>query len=198
MSIKLKFVTLKDATASSKLLKAFVSNITNIGSDSSQLTSQESAKVVMNLLDLDQRVTAQNITVNYLGTEIQLNQNLESLSLMEILADDTLKHRMVNGFIKSLLNMYLVEKSEKARLCIMLTLINTIIVKAIYMCVNQIPITYKFTGSLKMLPGNSLEMELSSLETVNIEETSNTNRYKMLGNGWTVDVIAHIFKQGLK
>lgn len=26
---------------------------------------------------------------------------------------------------------------------------------------------------------------------------SNTQRYKMLGNGWTVDVIAHIFKQGL-
>lgn len=26
---------------------------------------------------------------------------------------------------------------------------------------------------------------------------SNTQRYKMLGNGWTVDVVAHIFKQGL-
>jgi len=24
---------------------------------------------------------------------------------------------------------------------------------------------------------------------------SNTQRYKMLGNGWTVDVIVHIFKQ---
>jgi DNA (cytosine-5)-methyltransferase 1/DNA (cytosine-5)-methyltransferase 3A len=27
---------------------------------------------------------------------------------------------------------------------------------------------------------------------------SNTQRYKMLGNGWTVDVIAHILKDGLK
>lgn len=27
---------------------------------------------------------------------------------------------------------------------------------------------------------------------------SNTQRYKMLGNGWTVDVVAHIFSQGLK
>ena len=26
---------------------------------------------------------------------------------------------------------------------------------------------------------------------------SNTQRYKMLGNGWTVDVIAHIFREGL-
>jgi len=26
---------------------------------------------------------------------------------------------------------------------------------------------------------------------------SNTQRYKLLGNGWTVDVIAHIFRQGL-
>jgi site-specific DNA-cytosine methylase len=26
------------------------------------------------------------------------------------------------------------------------------------------------------------------------DSVSNTQRYKMLGNGWTVDVIAHIFK----
>jgi len=29
------------------------------------------------------------------------------------------------------------------------------------------------------------------------EGVSNTQRYKMLGNGWTVDVIAHIFKQAI-
>ena len=27
-------------------------------------------------------------------------------------------------------------------------------------------------------------------------QVSNTQRYKMLGNGWTVDVVAHIFNQG--
>ena len=29
------------------------------------------------------------------------------------------------------------------------------------------------------------------------DHVSNTQRYKMLGNGWTVDVIKHIFEQGL-
>jgi site-specific DNA-cytosine methylase len=35
------------------------------------------------------------------------------------------------------------------------------------------------------------------LQTVPIgytDSVSNTQRYKMLGNGWTIDVIAHIFK----
>jgi len=39
--------------------------------------------------------------------------------------------------------------------------------------------------------------ECERLQTVPDNYTacvSNTQRYKMLGNGWTVDVIAHIFK----
>lgn len=43
-------------------------------------------------------------------------------------------------------------------------------------------------------------IECERLQTVPGNYTnhvSNTQRYKMLGNGWTVDVIAHIFKQGL-
>ena len=44
-------------------------------------------------------------------------------------------------------------------------------------------------------------IECEKLQTVPDNYTnhvSNTQRYKMLGNGWTVDVIAHIFTQGLK
>jgi site-specific DNA-cytosine methylase len=43
--------------------------------------------------------------------------------------------------------------------------------------------------------------ECERLQTVNDNYTnhvSNSQRYKMLGNGWTVDVIAHIFKHILK
>ena len=42
--------------------------------------------------------------------------------------------------------------------------------------------------------------EYEKLQTVPVGYTSHVSdsqRYKMLGNGWTVDVIAHIF-QGLK
>ena len=43
-------------------------------------------------------------------------------------------------------------------------------------------------------------IECERLQTIDDNYTladgniSNTNRYKMLGNGWTIDVIAHIFK----
>ena len=41
-------------------------------------------------------------------------------------------------------------------------------------------------------------LECERLQTVPDNHTnhvSNTQRYKMLGNGWTIDVIAHIFKK---
>lgn len=193
MSIKLKFVSVKGASADSKQLKVFASNITKNGKGSSLLTNQINAECAISLLGVDQKVIAPNIIANYSGTEIRLNQSKENLSRMAILDDDTLKLRMADGFIRSLLNMRSAGNCEKERLCITLTLINTIILKAIYMCASQTPITCKFTGNLNALQGNSLEMELSSLEMVSITETSNTNRYRMLGNGWTVDVIAHIF-----
>lgn len=44
-------------------------------------------------------------------------------------------------------------------------------------------------------------IECERLQTVPDNYTnhvSNTQRYKMLGNGWTVDVIAHIFKSMTK
>jgi len=40
-------------------------------------------------------------------------------------------------------------------------------------------------------------LECERLQTIPdgyTEGVSNTQRYKMLGNGWTVDVIAHILK----
>lgn len=40
-------------------------------------------------------------------------------------------------------------------------------------------------------------LECERLQTVPdgyTDHVSNTQRYRMLGNGWTVDVIAHIFK----
>jgi TolB-like protein len=40
-----------------------------------------------------------------------------------------------------------------------------------------------------------LSVALSSLRMETTKQTvSNTQRYKMLGNGWTVDVICHLLK----
>jgi len=59
----------------------------------------------------------------------------------------------------------------------------------------QIPTSLEDIRIRKLTP-----IECERLQTVPdnyTENVSNTQRYKMLGNGWTVDVIAHIF-QGLK
>jgi hypothetical protein len=49
--------------------------------------------------------------------------------------------------------------------------------------------------SLKESQENLLSVALSSLRMETTKQTvSNTQRYKMLGNGWTVDVICHLLK----
>ena len=53
----------------------------------------------------------------------------------------------------------------------------------------------QFSAPEKQPPATSAEL-CERLQTVPDNYTahvSNTQRYKMLGNGWTVDVIAHIF-----
>ena len=51
-------------------------------------------------------------------------------------------------------------------------------------------------GDLKWRKLTPLECErLQTLPDNYTEGVSNTQRYKMLGNGWTVDSVAHIFKQ---
>jgi DNA-cytosine methyltransferase len=51
-------------------------------------------------------------------------------------------------------------------------------------------LTPRECGRLQTVPEPIIDVMLSC-------GVSNTQLYKMLGNGWTVDVIAHIFKQGL-
>lgn len=52
----------------------------------------------------------------------------------------------------------------------------------------------RYIINCKLPQENLLEMDLSSLKMESITEISNSQRYKALGNGWTVDVITHIFR----
>ena len=74
-----------------------------------------------------------------------------------------------------------------------LTWINLIIIKKIYTSV-IIPNTQVFINSLIKLRENLLDLELSNLKTESITSISPTQQYKCYGNGWTVDVIAHILR----
>jgi len=52
---------------------------------------------------------------------------------------------------------------------------------------------YKTNGKIQKLTPNHYE-KLQTVPLNYTEGVSNTQRYKMLGNGWTVDIISHILK----
>lgn len=95
--------------------------------------------------------------------------------------------------IEKLLPKCLVGTLHLKKLYTILIWINLIIIKKIYMFAIKTN-TQAYINSLTKLQGNLLNVELSNLKMVNIIPISATQRYKALGNGWTVDVIAHILK----
>jgi len=106
---------------------------------------------------------------------------------------DIIEIPMESNFTEKLLNKKLVENLlRESKSYIILTLIKLIITQAIYKSL-QNQNTPVHINSLIKLQDNSLELELLYIETENIVSISDSMRYKMIGNGWTISVIAHIF-----
>lgn len=82
---------------------------------------------------------------------------------------------------------------ENERLCTILILIRQIIQKKIFTFVNPEVSIHWYIDNLKISQENLLGLELYISKMESITPISNMQRYKMLGNWWTVDVIAHIF-----
>ena len=93
--------------------------------------------------------------------------------------------------IEKLLPKYSEEILHHKKLYTILIWINLIIIRKIYMFAIKMN-TLAYINSLIKLQGNLLNVELSNLKMVNIIPISTTQRYKCIGNGWTVDVINHI------
>lgn len=106
---------------------------------------------------------------------------------------DIIEIQTESNFTEKLLNKRLVESSLKeSKSYTILTLIKLIITQSIYKSLRNQNTLVRISSLIK-LQGNSLELELSYIETENIVLTSDTMRYRMLGNGWTIEVVAHIF-----
>ena len=152
----------------------------------------------MNQLDtLDAMECVVSIITNGEDTEIHYIGKNDYLNPMEIKGVNIIKHKTESGFIESLLKRYWEGNSCQTKSYITSILINWIIAKAIYMCVKTIKNTSLYIDSWSELQRNSLIWELSSLQMGNIGGVSDSSAYKMLGNGWTVDVIAHLIKSTL-
>lgn len=195
--IKAKSVQVKDANEIVKLLGVSASSTINLGKEHKMQYPKNVRFVVERSVipDGEGFVYAMQLLNPDMETHYApIKMRNVNLNLMEAQIKSTTKIQKVDGFTEMLLNKLLVENCEKEKLRIILTLINWIIAKAIFLFVKPTPHIYLYIDSLNLLQGNSLEMELSALKMESIVETSNFARYKMLGNGWTVDVIAHIFK----
>lgn len=80
------------------------------------------------------------------------------------------------------------------KLYIILTLIKQIIYSKIYMYVKVIATIKSAMFNFSISEQNYLNVELLDLMMENISLSKDSHRYKMLGNGWTVDVISYIFE----
>jgi len=194
LSIKTQNVSIKDARGIVKLLSVFVSCIIKDGNENSLITEINHVRFVLNQSEMGQTECVL-LTIRD-GKETVLLKLIqqENMNLMETKEENIIKMEAVDLFITLLRKKYLEEKSGKEKSYIILTLINLIIAQAIFLCVKQTAVIYLSIDSLNRLRGNLLEMELSFLKMENIVKISNSARYKLLGNGWTVDVVAHIFR----
>lgn len=120
-------------------------------------------------------------------------KNILNLESMGITNQINIKLPTTGKYMKIILE----ESSKKMKLFIILILIKLITVLEIYIYVEHEVNIYFCIDNLKILQENFIELELSDLKMESIILNSDTQRYKMLGNGWTVDVIAHIL-QGIK
>ena len=198
---KQKNVKLINVIDTNKLPKVFVSCIIKDGKDEEQLINlRELLKQIINVNIVIARSGYQehsecvtNITKCGNYTKIRYtwkkNEQIQGIG-------DTLGIEMDIQHTEEFWNNTLDENYQKMKLSTILTLLNPIIESLIYTYV-------KTTRSISVSMQNSKDYSKKELNfhVLNLKTDgtiiSDTNRYKMIGNGWSNPVIAHIFKHML-
>lgn len=193
LSIKAKSVLSRGATEGNKQIWVTASNTIKSGNEVNQSIQTKNVSFAVNLLDTQGAMECVlNITVNGDFTETHYIGKNDCANLTEIPATDIIKHQTEDGFIKWLQKKYLDANSKTEKSYTISILTNWIIAKAIFMCTKATKNTWLYIDSWSELQQNSLNLELSSLRMESTKKISDTSAYRMLGNGWTVEVIKHI------
>lgn len=191
---QLKSVSWTAATAEGEPLKVSASSITKNGNESNQPTQQKNALFVENRSDApDATECVVSITLHGSDMETLYIPTNVNTSLMEILGQNTTK-LTESSFIGLLQKKYSEDSSEKTKLFITSTLINWIIARTIFTSAQTKNICVCI-GNSSEWQRHSLKTDLLYLRTGIIKKTSDSSCYRMLGNGWTVEVIKHFFKE---
>lgn len=193
LSIKAKSALSRGATEDNKQIWVTASNTIKSGNEVNQSTQTKNVSFAVNLLDTQGAMECVlNITVNGDFTETHYIGKNDCANLTEIPATDIIKHQMEDGFIKWLQKKYLDANSKTEKSYTISILTNWIIAKAIFMCAKATKNTWLYIDSWSELQQNSLNLELSSLRMESTKKIYDTSAYRMLGNGWTIEVIKHI------
>lgn len=189
---EVKNVSWTVATTDGEPLKVSASSTTRSGNENSQPIQTRNVLYVANQLETqDATGCAASITLHGSDTETLYIPMNESTNLTEILGQNTTK-LTESSFIGLLQKRYSEDRSEETRLSIISTLTSWIIARTIFMSA-QTKSTCVCIGSLNESQRHSLKMDLSYLRMGTIRKTSDSSCYRMLGNGWTVEVIKHFF-----
>ena len=167
-----------------------------------QLLKQDFQKLNVNIVieKLERRVVEQEecvIDITKIGTSMETLYTRIKKEMSSVLGgmSNVLMVRSITG---KLLKITLVGNYQEKKSFIMLIVLRMIIELKICTYVNQKVNIRLCIDNLNDYLMNSSNVVLSNLIMEHIiSKVSDTARYKMLGNGWTVDVIAHLFK-GLK
>lgn len=182
-------------------MENFVLSITKDFLDMEQQTiflrqAIKKTNVVIAIEKLEKKVVEQEgcvIDITKIGLDMEMLY-IQIKSELLMAQGDIKKELIVKMSTEKYMKILLEDHSIEMKLFIILILLKLIIELKIYIYVMDKASIHFCIDNLKELQGNLLSVELSHLKMESIKLMSNSQRYKMLGNGWTVDVIAHIFK----
>lgn len=193
MSIKAKNVNLKDAKEISKLLSVSVLSTIKNGSEASLMMNLKNVRCAVKMSDRGRLECVLSTMLNLKEQELLTLKTSEAISHMATTKRNTIKMEMVDGLIEELQKRLLEENLKKEKLYTTLIWINLITARIILSFYPTV-CTCLYIDSSNRLQGSLLETDLSSLRMENIFDVSDSARYKMLGNGWTRDVIAFLLQ----
>jgi DNA-cytosine methyltransferase len=140
--------------------------------------------------EVEQEECVVNITKTGLDMEMLYSQIVNGVKLGQ---EDTMAKLVVKIGTGLYLKISWEDPLNLQRSFIILTLIKQIIISKIYTYVKTKVNIKAVISNLELLPQNCLKVELLDFQMESISLNSNTQRYKALGNSWTVDVVSHIF-----
>jgi len=199
LSIRQRNATTMDAIIFSKLLKDIallttkdLSNTEHLNCLKNLFREMKNVNIVIKPLaktEVGREACVINITKIGLDTMTLYTQIINAVKLNQEGIMVELMVRTDTGLIWKIQSE---ETLNVAKLYTISTLIKQIIQSKTYFY-SKIKMNIKSAiSNLSILEQNYLSVELLDLRMENISLNSDTQRYKMLGNGWTIDVVAHI------